>query len=78
MEVLNSIRQDVPVGDPLFLSTLSQKWNEVPKWSGVEGSQLIYGSIYNCAASVARSQFFPDLLNIILARSDVLSGGDSG
>ena len=34
-------RRDVPVGVPLDLSTLME-WHELPKYNGIQVSQLIY------------------------------------
>ena len=35
-------RRDHPVGVPLDLSTPVMEWNELPKYNGIQVSQLIY------------------------------------
>ena len=36
------LRRDVPVGVPLDLSTPVMEWHELPKYNGIQVSQLIY------------------------------------
>ena len=47
-------RWDVPVGVPLDLSTPVMEWHELPKYNGIQVSQLIYPhrSDISCAISV--------------------------
>ena len=42
----NDSRRDVPVGVPLDLASVME-WHELPKYNGIQVSQLIYNDSYS-------------------------------
>ena len=64
------VRRDVPVGVPLDLST---EWHVLPKYNGIQVSQLIYLYVFVCLSvcmCVCLSVCMSDCLSVCLSVLD--------